>query len=82
MFLPIWRHQTLHRLQTYVSVCSGRKQERLISLDIGTLENCKTRKIILLGHADLADKVRKKMGYLKTWGDMGLNFFTPTSKKV
>ena len=40
-FLLIWRHQTLHRLQTCASVCSGRKQEMPVFLDIGILEGCK-----------------------------------------
>lgn len=35
-----------------------------------------------LGARATAAKIRKKTGYLKTLGDMGLNFFTPTSKKV
>lgn len=40
-FLLIWRHRTLHRLQTCASVCSGRKQEMPVFLDIGILESCK-----------------------------------------
>ena len=81
MFLPIWRHQTLHRLQTYVSVCSGRKQERLISLDIGTLENCKTRKIILLGRASHSRQSKKEDGVPQNLGRYGFKLFYTHLKK-